>query len=118
MGASVPGPPKACKTQPLFGYIFKFVVCVCVCVILEPLCCMPRGDHVVVFHVCRYVYIYMYTHIHTQICSWSPRPAPVIRHWRSTARQSKQLVELIDLTAPTFVQELDYEAAPRLGGPK
>ncbi|CAE7639838.1 unnamed protein product [Symbiodinium pilosum] len=27
----------------------------------------------------------------------------------STARQSKQLVELIDLTAPTFVQELDYE---------
>ena len=29
---------------------------------------------------------------------------------RSTARQSKQLVELIDLTAPTFIQELDYEA--------
>ncbi|CAE7701543.1 ABC1K3, partial [Symbiodinium necroappetens] len=28
---------------------------------------------------------------------------------RSTARQSKQLVELIDLTAPTFIQELDYE---------
>eukprot|EP00437_Effrenium_voratum_P007066 CAMPEP_0181426384 /NCGR_PEP_ID=MMETSP1110-20121109/15635_1 /TAXON_ID=174948 /ORGANISM="Symbiodinium sp., Strain CCMP421" /LENGTH=922 /DNA_ID=CAMNT_0023549577 /DNA_START=104 /DNA_END=2868 /DNA_ORIENTATION=+ len=27
----------------------------------------------------------------------------------STARQSKQLVELIDLTAPTFIQELDYE---------
>ncbi|CAE7209901.1 unnamed protein product [Symbiodinium natans] len=27
----------------------------------------------------------------------------------STARQSRNLVELIDLTAPTFVQELDYE---------
>ncbi|CAJ1348305.1 unnamed protein product [Effrenium voratum] len=29
--------------------------------------------------------------------------------FESTARQCKQLVELIDLTAPTFVKELDYE---------